>query len=55
MSMGNYLRVRIVYSGVMATKRHSAGMDHPTIVPDQRATVGIDHLTVVPANYSPDE
>ncbi|MEF8882171.1 MAG: hypothetical protein V5A34_06585 [Halapricum sp.] len=40
----------------MATKRPSAGVAHPTVVPDEQPSTGIDHPTVVPANYgSPSE
>ncbi|WP_257217577.1 hypothetical protein [Halapricum salinum] len=35
----------------MATRRPSAGMDHPTVVPEQREAMGVDHLTVVPENF----
>ena len=53
MRMGNYLRVGTVPSAAMATKRPSAGMDHPTVVPEPRREMGMDHVTVVPANYEP--
>jgi len=51
MRMGNYMRVRALDSSAMATRRPSAGMDHPTVVPEQREEMGIDHLTVVPENF----
>jgi hypothetical protein len=51
--MGNYLRVATVSSDIMATTRRSAGLDHPTVVPEQREPMGVDHLTVVPENYQP--
>jgi hypothetical protein len=37
----------------MATTRQSAGLDHPTVVPERRPRMGVDHLTVVPENYQP--
>jgi len=49
--MGNYMSVRALVSTAMATRRPSAGMDHPTVVPEQREAMGVDHLTVVPENF----
>lgn len=54
MSMGNYLSVAPLVTGTMATNRSTAGMDHPTVVPDDPPELGVDHPTVVPENYDPD-
>jgi len=51
MRMGNYMGARALNSSAMATRRPSAGMDHPTVVPEQREEMGINHLTVVPENF----
>ncbi len=51
MRMSNYMSVRALVSTAMATRRPSAGMDHPTVVPEQREAMGVDHLTVVPENF----
>lgn len=53
MSMGNYLGGPHVVVHVMATNRATAGMDHPTVVPEERPVMGLDHPTVVPENYDP--
>ncbi|QSG13104.1 Uncharacterized protein HSBGL_2704 [Halapricum desulfuricans] len=51
--MGNYMWIERVGTPAMATTRQSAGMDHPTVVPERRPRSGLDHVTVVPENYDP--
>lgn len=39
----------------MATEHTAVGVDHSTVVPEDRPRIGLAHLTVVPENYDPDD